>query len=136
MKRFIFSAEGLGKELSAVAKSEKSARAIVWDRLSNDEQNQVEIIECIDEIPYGIYSVVLEVHADDVTKVADIALMVNVPYEQAALYKAECADSLRYQLKTHAAWKVLDHVSVIYPFPVIGSIKLTSPPEKESKCAA
>jgi hypothetical protein len=124
MKHYIFFAEGLGKEFSAVARSEKAARSHIWHRLANDEQNQIEFFECVEKIPYGKYSVILEVSTQDDLVVAEIALMAKVPHETADAYAAKCAESLRYQLELDITWKILGHISAIYPFPVTGSIKV------------
>jgi len=50
MRRYLFHAEGLGREIwSDPAVSEHEAHRQVWRSLEPDEQNRVACLDCIDE---------------------------------------------------------------------------------------
>jgi hypothetical protein len=49
LKIFTFYLDGLNREVDQVAETEKAARAALWSGLSDDEQDSVRSIECIDE---------------------------------------------------------------------------------------
>ncbi len=51
MKRFTFFVEGLNREIEIDTDSdEKDARAKLWNDLTNDEQDAVVLIDCIDQV--------------------------------------------------------------------------------------
>lgn len=47
--KFLFFIEGLNREVWQEGENRKAARKSLWDGLSDDEQNRVVQIECIDE---------------------------------------------------------------------------------------
>jgi hypothetical protein len=48
MNKYTFFIEGLNKEASIVASSEKDARQSIWKGLSDEEKNAVVVFDCID----------------------------------------------------------------------------------------
>ena len=52
MKKFTFYVDGLGKELTIIAKNEKTAREKAWESLSDGERNNAACLDCIEEIDY------------------------------------------------------------------------------------
>ena len=49
MKNYLFYIEGLNREMWFEEETEKLAHAGVWNSLTNEEQDRVVQIECIDE---------------------------------------------------------------------------------------
>jgi hypothetical protein len=47
--KYLFFIEGLNREVWQAADDRKAARKAVWSALTDDEQNRVVQIECIDE---------------------------------------------------------------------------------------
>ncbi len=48
MSKYTFFIEGVNKEYSVVASSEKDARQSIWKGLSDEEKNAVVVFDCID----------------------------------------------------------------------------------------
>lgn len=50
IRRFTFYVDGVGIEVTADAASEKQARKMAWDSLTDAQQNNCACLDCIDEV--------------------------------------------------------------------------------------